>query len=166
MTRVRHVHQAEMESLPRGSLHRHGYQHHQHTHLPYNFSPSSHWLVFLRYSCQRLHRSAATAESMMPHGPNIATIFLKLDASRTRREGNRTGAKTVTSDAYTKSGCQRKDYSLTGSSGLVVTIFKVGYWIAKTKDVFMPRIVRVLHRDLTIIIPRKYAKRQLAKTVP
>ena len=54
---------------------------------------------------------------------------------------------------------------LTGSSGLVVTIFKVGYCIAKKTDVFMPRIVRVLHKDLTITISSKYAKRQLVKAV-
>ena len=40
----------------------------------------------------------------------------------------------------------------TGSSGLLIRMFKVGYWIAKTRDVFMPRIVRILHKDLMMPI--------------
>ena len=52
---------------------------------------------------------------------------------------------------------------LIGSKQLVVGMFKVGYCIAKRTDVFLSRIVRVLHKHLSMPILWKYAKRQLVK---
>ena len=55
--------------------------------------------------------------------------------------------------------------NLTGSRQLVVRMFKVGYWIAKKKDVFVPRISRVLHKDCEMPIRSMCAKRQLVKVI-